>query len=57
MLMNVPEDWPTVVVILNVLTLLGVFHADVTTVLPGMVYIAMVSSIAGLSAIYFFNLI
>ena len=48
MLMNVPEDWTTVVVILNVLTLMGVFYADVTMVIPEMVYIAMVSSSAGL---------
>ena len=44
MLMNVPEDWTIVVVILNVLTLMGVFYADVTTVLSEMAYIAMVSS-------------
>ncbi len=43
MLTNVPEDWTIVVVILNVLTLMGVFYADVTTVLPEMAYIAMVS--------------
>ena len=48
MLMNVPEDWTTVVVILNVLTLMGVFYADVTMVIPEMAYIAMVSSTAGL---------
>jgi hypothetical protein len=33
MWMNVPEDWTTVAVILNVLILLGVFHADVTMVI------------------------
>ena len=31
--MNVPEDWTTVAVILNVSTLLGVFRADVTMVI------------------------
>ena len=45
MLMSVPEDWTTVLVILNVLTLMEVFYADVTTVIPEMAYIiAMVSS-------------
>ena len=34
--MNVPEDWVIVAVILNVSTLLGVFHADVTMVIPEM---------------------
>ncbi len=48
MLMNVSEDSTTVVVILNVLTLMGVFYADVTTVIPEMAYIAMVSSTADL---------
>ena len=41
--MNVPEDWTTVVVILNVLTLMGVMYADVTRVIPEMAYIALVS--------------
>jgi hypothetical protein len=44
MWMNVPEDWTIVAVILNVLTLLGVFHVDVTMDTPEMAYIALVSS-------------
>ncbi len=36
MWMNVPVGWTTVAVILNVLTLLGVFHADVIMVIPKM---------------------
>ena len=34
--MNVPEDWTIVAVKRNVSTLLGVFHADVTMVIPEM---------------------
>jgi hypothetical protein len=34
--MNVPEDWVIVAVNLNVSTLLGVFHADATMVIPEM---------------------
>jgi hypothetical protein len=37
MLTNVPEVSTTAAVILIVLTLLGVFHADVTMVIPEMV--------------------
>jgi hypothetical protein len=36
MWMNVLEDWTTAAIILNVITLLGVFHADVTMVIPEM---------------------
>jgi hypothetical protein len=42
--MNVPEDWTTVLVILNVSTLMGVFCADVTMVIPEMECTVMVSS-------------
>ena len=38
-----PEDWTTVLVILNVLTLMGVFCADVTMVIPEMACTVMVS--------------
>ena len=41
---NAPEDWTTVEAILNVLTLKGVFCADVTMVILEMEYTAMVSS-------------
>jgi hypothetical protein len=44
MWMNVLEDWTTAAIILNVITLLGVFHADVTMVIPEMAWLAMVSS-------------
>ena len=44
MWMNVPEDWTTVLIILNVLTLMEVFCADVIMVLPEMAYTVMVSN-------------
>jgi hypothetical protein len=34
--MNVPMDWTTAAIILNALTLLEVFHVDVTKVTPEM---------------------
>ncbi len=43
MLMNVPEDWITVAIMLIVLTRLGVFHATVTMVILETACIAMVS--------------
>jgi hypothetical protein len=42
MWMNVPEDWTTVAVILNVLTLLEVFYADVTMDTPEMAWFVLV---------------
>jgi hypothetical protein len=40
----VPEDWTTVLIILNVLTLMEVFCADVIMVLSEMAYTVMVSN-------------
>ena len=42
MSMNVPEVWITAPENLNVLTLLEVFHADVTMGIPEMAWLALV---------------
>ncbi len=47
MWMSVLEDWTNAAVMLSVIILLGVTHADVMMVIPEMALIAMVSIYVG----------